>query len=216
MEDLPMTRGMARIGDLQVNEDQWGEGAEPIVHAWLAANYDPLTMPPLRAVDDREGAKASGCWAGRATAHGLLATIFGDEYMERQLAQVNADLTVSKRLAEARTASTVLDTPTGRSSQMADLIHDLQHHASDKYEIAAAIALCFASILNPEGWQVYHYGKGNNSWRMWHPVTKKTWFFTGYEKGKVLARDSYRWEQANRVTLASRLDVIRWAKKVKP
>ena len=100
---------------------------------------------------------------------------------------------------------------------MGSLLHDLQHHAKDKHDVAAALALCFASILNPRGWQLLQAGKGNNSWRMYHPDTSTIWYFTGYQKGKVLARNNWFWARSSqRVTIASRVDAIKWALKVKP
>lgn len=96
------------------------------------------------------------------------------------------------------------------------LLHDLQHHASDKYEVAAALALSFASILNPAGWQVVHAGEGNNSWRLYHPERKETWFLTGYGKGEIIARNQWRWAQSNkRFTMRTRLDTVRFANWVR-
>jgi hypothetical protein len=100
---------------------------------------------------------------------------------------------------------------------MATLIHDLQHHAKDKYEVVAALALCFTTILNPQGWQMIHCGSGNNSWRMYHPDTGAIWYFTGYQKGKVFVRNNWFWARSSkRETISTRTDALRWAQQVKP
>ena len=96
------------------------------------------------------------------------------------------------------------------------LIHDLQHHAQDKAEVASAIALAFASMLNPNGWQVWQNRTANNSWSIYLMEEGKTireWYFTGYKRGTVTARNAYFMKDATRVVeLKTRRDVIRWAK----
>lgn len=98
------------------------------------------------------------------------------------------------------------------------LIHDLQHHAADKADVASTLALLFATELNPAGWQVLHGGKGNNSWRIYLKREGKkplVWYFTGYEKGQILARNDYWWiYTTKRYTLKTRVDVIRFTRAV--
>lgn len=98
---------------------------------------------------------------------------------------------------------------------MATLTHDLQHHAKDKWELASALALGFTCELNPLGWQAYRRGPGNNSWRIHFPTTGTQWYFTGYDKGTIRARDSYRnADVKQRFVLRTRLDVLRFVAHV--
>ena len=102
---------------------------------------------------------------------------------------------------------------------MATLIHDLEHHAKDKANLALTLSLLFATELNPVGWQAIRAGKGNNSWRIYlerDGKPTKFWYFTGYEKGEILVRNNYRWHKATqRFALKKRLDVIRFVNQAK-
>lgn len=95
------------------------------------------------------------------------------------------------------------------------LMHDVQHHAKDKANVIYALALLFATELNPEGWQAYRQGKGNNSWRIYldRPgKPTKTWYFTGYHKGTVMVRNDYHWKNSSRrFTITTRTDCARFA-----
>jgi len=84
--------GMVRPSEIQIDEDFWGPGAEPIVRAWLMESYDPDTMPTLvtASIGGREGLWLLG-WRNEDTEHdSLLETIFGRDYAVAQLDQVNA------------------------------------------------------------------------------------------------------------------------------
>jgi hypothetical protein len=80
------------LGDLQIDEEMWGPGSEPVVREWLARSYDPATMPTLVVVTigGREGMWLLG-WRNEGTEHrSLLSTIFGDDYALAQLDQAEA------------------------------------------------------------------------------------------------------------------------------
>ena len=84
--------GQTSLGEIQIEEDHWGPGSEPIVRTWLAEHYDPDTMPRLIVgnVEGREGVWLLG-WSNEDTPFpGLLATIFGDEYARAQLDRIDA------------------------------------------------------------------------------------------------------------------------------
>jgi hypothetical protein len=93
------------------------------------------------------------------------------------------------------------------------LMHDLEHHASDKAVVAAYLALAFATMLNPVGWQVRHRGKGNNSWQIYKPAKfgDKIWRFTSHDKGAIIARNDWRYGASKLFVLETRVDVIRFA-----
>ena len=97
---------------------------------------------------------------------------------------------------------------------MSTLAHDIQHHAKDKADIVLFLSLLFATELNPRGWQVLQGRNGNNSWRIYLRRDGKPtliWYFTGYNKGMVVARNDYVWKKASKkISLSSRTDVIRF------
>ncbi len=101
---------------------------------------------------------------------------------------------------------------------MATLIHDIEHHAKDKADVVLTLSLLFATELIPAGWQAVRAGKGNNSWRIYlerDGKPTKIWYFTGYDKGTVLARNDYHWAKANKkFTIKTRLDAVRFAQHV--
>jgi len=98
------------------------------------------------------------------------------------------------------------------------LMHDIEHHAKDKASLVQTLALLFATELNPAGWQVYRGRNGNNSWRIYlvkEGKPTKIWYFTGYDKGKIRARNQYHWLHASKkFTMKTRVDVIRFVKFV--
>jgi hypothetical protein len=86
--------GLTSLSEIQVNEEHWGQGAEPVVKAWLRENYDPETMPRLQvaSIKEREGVWLLG-WAHEGTEYeSLLSTIFGEGYATAVLDQVNAGI----------------------------------------------------------------------------------------------------------------------------
>jgi hypothetical protein len=103
---------------------------------------------------------------------------------------------------------------------METLIHLVEDHAKDKAVPIHALGLLFTTELNPLGWQMRKgtIGKGQNSWRMYRyqdgqPV--KIWYFTGYDKGVVVARNDYFWQQATKkFAIKTRLDAIRFSQYV--
>jgi hypothetical protein len=100
---------------------------------------------------------------------------------------------------------------------MPTLIHLVEDHAKDKADLIYALGLLFATELNPLGWQMLkgRCGAGQNSWRMYcyqdrQPV--KIWYLTGYDKGVVVARNHYFWQQATKkFEMKTRLDAIRFS-----
>lgn len=102
---------------------------------------------------------------------------------------------------------------------MATLLHDIEHHAKDKADVVLTLGLLFATELNPLGWQALHGNKGNNSWRIYlreDGKESKIWYFTGYDKGAIVARNDYHWAKANKqFTIKTRLDAIRFVRHAK-
>ena len=85
------------LSQLQVDEELWGPGAEPIVKDWLREHYDPGIMPPLQVITitGRDGYWVLG-WQERG-ADGqewpsLLHLIFGEAYAEQRLEQTRAGI----------------------------------------------------------------------------------------------------------------------------
>ena len=101
---------------------------------------------------------------------------------------------------------------------MATLIHDIHDHGKDKQELAYALGLLFATELNPLGWQALRGSKGNNSWRIYlkrDGKPTKIWYFTGYDKGAILARNNYLHKKVTQqFTIKTRPDAIRFVRNV--
>lgn|SRR5580765_444071 len=106
---------------------------------------------------------------------------------------------------------------------MPTLIHLVEDHAKDKADLIYALGLLFATELNPRGWQMRKgtIGNGQNSWRMYQyqdgspKNLVKIWYFTGYDKGTIVARNDYFWQQATKkFEMKTRLDVIRFSQYV--
>lgn len=74
---------------------------------------------------------------------------------------------------------------------MPSLTHALDHHARDKKEIVDTLLEGWASALTPLGWQLKRWGAGHNSYRMWIPNQLPIWYFTGYAKCQVVARNAF-------------------------
>jgi len=81
--------GETSLSEIQVSDDHWGDGAEPVVKAWLRTNYDPDTMPTLQvaSVTGKEGLWLLG-WDTKGDWPPLLSLIFGEEYAREQLARI--------------------------------------------------------------------------------------------------------------------------------
>lgn len=82
------------LGKLRIDEEMWGDGAEPVVRAWLVDHYDPDEMPKLQLaqIDGREGLWLLG-WDAKATPYpSLLELIFGEDYADQRLEQHRAGL----------------------------------------------------------------------------------------------------------------------------
>lgn len=98
------------------------------------------------------------------------------------------------------------------------LIHDIAHHAKDKAEIVYALSVLFATELNPIGWQSKRKTKGNNSWQIYLKQDNKPtkiWYFTGYNKGFIIARNAYFWNHSSqKIKIATRIDAVRFTDKV--
>jgi len=89
--------GQLPFGDLSkvdVDEELWGEGAQPIVRQWLVDHYDPERMPKLQmaTIKEREGLWLLG-WDAKNTPYpSLLEMIFGESYADQRLEQHEASL----------------------------------------------------------------------------------------------------------------------------
>ena len=96
------------------------------------------------------------------------------------------------------------------------LHHAIEHHAKDKVEIVNAVAIAFATILNPAGWQIGNRRRkgGPRSFFMYHPDSTKRFYFGDGGKGIVLVRDAIIYKDAHRISLRSKGDVFVWAKRV--
>jgi hypothetical protein len=79
---------------IRVNEAFWGPGSEPTVLGWLAAEYDPDTMPTLALaqINGREGLWLLGWENGGTEYPPLLEMIFGPGYAVARLDQVQAEI----------------------------------------------------------------------------------------------------------------------------
>jgi hypothetical protein len=76
-----------KISEMRIDEDLWGEGAEPIMREFLQNEYESPPMPVLAAADvnGREGVWLLG-WEDEGTPYpNLLVYVFGQEYRDRQM-----------------------------------------------------------------------------------------------------------------------------------
>ena len=86
-ESYEGTLSRGQLGALRVDEDLWGEGAEPIVREFLQDRYDHISMPKLQLaeIQGRTGLWVLG-WAHEGTRWPpLLELIFGEDYAEERL-----------------------------------------------------------------------------------------------------------------------------------
>jgi hypothetical protein len=79
-----------RLGEIKIDEELWGHGAEPIILDFLKTEYDEKTMPTLACADvkGREGVWLLG-WEDEGTNWpNLLVYLFGESYRDEQMFRI--------------------------------------------------------------------------------------------------------------------------------